>query len=132
MFLRRSPLITPSGTAIGTVALLDTEPRTLSDPEVQRLETVAAMAMDQLEERRYLETFIGNPLGFAYRHRNVPGWPLELIHPGDRRYVRRAVDQGLSDTGRYELTYRIITKRGERAGLKTAGDASRLLSLERR
>ena len=97
--------------------------------------------MDQLEERRYLETFIGNPPGFAYRHRNVPGWPLELIkgdheavtgytveeaietvewaeeliHPGDRRYVRRAVDQGLSDTGRYELTYRIVTKEGASA-----------------
>ena len=94
---------------------------------------------DQEEDRRRLETLVGNLPGFVFRIRNEPGWPLvfvkgqvervlgytademeedvgwgeEVIHPEDRDYVRRATEDGFTRTGRLDLTYRVVTKEGE-------------------
>ena len=102
---------------------------------------------DQEEDRRQLETLVGNLPGFAYRHRNEPGWPLvfikgqvkdvlgytaqemkedvewaeEVIHPEDRDYVRRASEEGRTQSGQYDLTYRVLTKEGKERWVRERG-----------
>ena len=46
------PLVTPDGHRIGSLCLLDTAPRTMSTAELERLEDLAALAMEGLELRR--------------------------------------------------------------------------------
>ncbi len=46
------PLETPDGYRIGTFCMLDTEPRTLSAEELDRLDDLAEMVMNELELRR--------------------------------------------------------------------------------
>ncbi|MFB6272211.1 MAG: PAS domain S-box protein [Salinibacter sp.] len=49
------PLATPEGHRIGTLCVLDVEPRSPSDEDLSRLEDLAEMAMDELELRREAE-----------------------------------------------------------------------------
>ena len=52
-FYAGAPLVTPGGHALGTVCVLDTEPRASFGPEQRaRLEDFAATAMSELERRR--------------------------------------------------------------------------------
>ena len=51
-FYAGSPITTPDGHVLGTVCVLDTEPRTPSEQKLQRLDHLAQMAVDRLEERR--------------------------------------------------------------------------------
>jgi PAS domain S-box-containing protein len=95
----------------------------------------------QLAERtRRLETLIDNLPGIVYRARNERGWPIEnlegeveqltgyraesieggavswedeVLHPGDRDRVWEEVQKALEDRGSFEVTYRIVTNRGE-------------------
>ncbi|MFC7058608.1 response regulator [Halovenus salina] len=104
------------------------------------------------ERTRRLETLIGNLPGMVYRCKNKQQWPMEtvegeverltgyssdtlegnevlwgeeIIHPEDRETMWEAVQDGLSERGVFEVTYRIITKGGttkwmwERVGAST-------------
>ena len=51
-FYAGAPLETPDGVRIGTLCVLDTEPRSFSDADRKHLETLGAMVMDKLEDRR--------------------------------------------------------------------------------
>jgi PAS domain S-box-containing protein len=51
-FYAGAPLVTPDGYRIGTLCVLDTEPRHPSEKAVNQLEDLSAMVMDELELRR--------------------------------------------------------------------------------
>ncbi len=105
------------------------------------LNAVGAYRSQQLaqERTRRLETLISNLPGIVYRCRNDPKWPMEtvegevkeltgyspdvlenddvlwgeeIIHPDDREEVWEAVQEGLSEDGTFEVTYRIVTNEG--------------------
>ncbi|MGB3494220.1 MAG: GAF domain-containing protein [Elainellaceae cyanobacterium] len=46
------PLITPGGHSIGTLCIIDYQPRELSEPQVQMLNALARQVVTQLEQRR--------------------------------------------------------------------------------
>ncbi len=50
-FYAGAPLVTPGGHILGSVCVIDTEPRTLSEREATTLKDLAALAMDELELR---------------------------------------------------------------------------------
>ena len=90
--------------------------------------------------RRRLETLTSNLPGIAYRARNEPGWPMEVVrgecevvtgysadavesgtvswgddvlHPDDREEMWGAVQEAIEDDRPFEVTYRIRTKSRE-------------------
>ncbi|PSQ68800.1 MAG: hypothetical protein BRD29_02940 [Bacteroidetes bacterium QH_2_67_10] len=54
-FYAGAPLRTPDGYALGTLCVMDTQPRAFSDEDVTHLRDFAAAAMDALEQRRRAE-----------------------------------------------------------------------------
>ncbi|MFC4426074.1 diguanylate cyclase domain-containing protein [Deinococcus navajonensis] len=50
-----APLRTPLGHRIGTLCVMDTEPRCLNDQDLQALQDLAAMAMSELELRAHVQ-----------------------------------------------------------------------------
>ncbi len=50
-FYAGAPLKTPEGLHLGTVCVLDVEPRTVTEQQLKMLETLSAIAMDELELR---------------------------------------------------------------------------------
>lgn len=50
-FYAGAPLVTPDGHVLGSVCALDTEPRSISEAEAERLRDLAAMVVDKLELR---------------------------------------------------------------------------------
>ncbi len=51
-FYAGAPMITPDGHVLGTVCVLDTEPRSPTEEQLDQLDSLAQMAVDQLEQRR--------------------------------------------------------------------------------
>jgi len=54
-FYAGAPLVTPDGHRLGTLCVLDTEPRSPSDALVNRLSDLAALVVDELELRREVD-----------------------------------------------------------------------------
>lgn len=50
-FYAGAPLLDPEGNAIGTIAVLDHQPRRLEESQIESLGTLASLAVDQLEMR---------------------------------------------------------------------------------
>lgn len=51
-FYAAAPLVTPDGYRLGTINVIDREPRTISDDEVATLRDLAAVVVDEMEVRR--------------------------------------------------------------------------------
>ena len=51
-FYAGAPLVTPDGVRVGTLCVLDTEPRSFPDARYDQLQDLAAMVVDELELRR--------------------------------------------------------------------------------
>ena len=110
------------------------------DGEVVRVVGFTRDITGRREQARQLETLISNLPGIAYRARNEPGWPMDVvrgeceavtgypaeavesgavswggdvIHPEDREEMWDAVQDALEDGRPFEVTYRIRTKSGE-------------------
>jgi PAS domain S-box-containing protein len=113
------------------------------------------------ESERKLSTLMANLQGMAYRCRNDPDWTMlfmsegcrlltgyqpsafiekrvaynDLIHPNDREYVWRQVQQSLEKREPFQLRYRIRTATGEEKWIREQGvgvftDDGRLEALE--
>lgn len=77
-FYAAAPIVSPGGHALGTVCVLDRQPRSLSDGQRLGLLALARVAMDQLEKRRLAslveqhgildaESIVGTPKALARR-----------------------------------------------------------------
>ncbi len=92
------------------------------------------------ESERRLRTLMDNLPGMAYRCRNAPGWPMQivsegvrqltgyapdeisgegtveygdLVHPDDREMVWREVQKAVESGGPFELEYRLLRRDGQ-------------------
>jgi diguanylate cyclase (GGDEF)-like protein/PAS domain S-box-containing protein len=86
-FYAGMPLVAPDGCAIGTLAVMDRVPRTLSDEQAEALQTLAAQVMAQFElrRRRHAEDAAGAREGqnmallrIAGKVSRVGGWEVAL------------------------------------------------------
>jgi PAS domain S-box-containing protein len=110
------------------------------DGDVVRVVGFTRDITERREQSRRLETLISNLPGIAYRARNEPGWPMEVVrgeceeltgytaeavesgavswggdvlHPDDRERIWDTVQGFLEEDRPFEVTYRIRTEEGE-------------------
>ena len=118
-FYAGAPLRASGGLNIGTLCVLDTRPRTLSDGDRQSLADLAAIVMDALDtrliidraetaERRFIDAVECLPDGFVLfdkddrlvlsntRYREIYAETAEFIQPGARfaDLIRKGVERG--------------------------------------
>jgi PAS domain S-box-containing protein len=102
---------------------------------------------DRVASKLQLDTIVDNLPGYVYRYQYGSGQPSEfvkgspesvtgytaaeleanlvhavdIVHPEDRKGVLAAVEDALESTGKFDLTYRIITKSGEERWVRDQG-----------
>jgi len=117
----------------------DTQPVFAEDGTVERIVGQVRDITEEKERERHLETIVDNLPGYVYRHGYDPEYPLqfvkgdaetvtgytateleddvvlaeEIIHPDDRENLWSEHIEGIAETGRFDSTYRIITKGGD-------------------
>ncbi|HEY7766911.1 PAS domain S-box protein [Longimicrobium sp.] len=144
------PLLSPDGFALGTLCVGDFAPRRWTEEELQVLSDLADAVSTEVElrrevrrreqardeaaeSRRLLSTLLEHIPGAAYRCRNEPHWPVELvsmgvaeltgyppeaftegkvtfgqlIHPDDRGQVWNAVQEAVAAPRPFRLEYRV-------------------------
>jgi signal transduction histidine kinase len=103
-FYAGAPIVTPTGRALGTVCVIDQQPRELADEQVEALRRLARLASSLLQARRPAVP------GRAAERREHPGYSeqveqlqaasdasLELLSLVDAGYVYRHVNQTFLD-----------------------------------
>ena len=125
----------PEGARVGTLALIDTQPRQLSPPELEALSDLAAMVDVELLTLRF--NIATQAAGVGVHERAANGgdmwwsegmWEmfgqdpnrfrptfakwLELVHPEDRDYVRANAGSFLKERTSANLRYRIVRPDG--------------------
>jgi PAS domain S-box-containing protein len=117
------------------------------DGNVVRIVGLVRDITEQKERELHLETIIDNLPGYVYRHGYDPEYPLEfvkgdaelitgytateledqvvhaedIIHPEDRAGLWSNHIKGLEATGRFDSTYRIVTKDGDVRWIRDQG-----------
>jgi len=117
----------------------DTQPIRDDDGTTLRIVGQVRDITEQKQRELHLETIIGNLPGYVYRHEYDSEYPLlfvkgdaetvtgytateleeeviraeEIIHPDDREDLWADHIAGLESSGRFDSTYRIITKDGD-------------------
>jgi PAS domain S-box-containing protein len=125
----------------------DTQPILDRNGNVARIVGQVRDITEQKERELHLETIIDNLPGYVYRHEYEPEYPLqfvkgdaksitgyttteleedvvlaeEIIHPDDREDLWEDHLQGIETTGRFDSTYRIITKDGDIRWIRDQG-----------
>ncbi|GAA0508163.1 PAS domain S-box-containing protein [Halorubrum aquaticum] len=125
----------------------DTHPVLDEDGNVVRIVGQVRDVTEQKERTLHLETIIGNLPGYVYRHEYDPEYPLrfvkgdaesitgytaaeleddvvlaeEIIHPDDREGLWTDHIEGIEATGRFDSTYRIVTKDGDVRWIRDQG-----------
>lgn len=125
----------------------DTKPIQNEDGDVVRIVGLVRDITERKERELHLETIIENLPGYVYRHGYDPDYPLEfvkgdaeqitgyttseledqvinaeeIIHPDDREGLWSNHIEGLEGEGRFDSTYRIITKEGEERWIRDQG-----------
>jgi PAS domain S-box-containing protein len=125
----------------------DTHPVLDEDGNVVRIVGQVRDVTEQKERAIHLETIIDNLPGYVYRHEYAPEYPLrfvkgdaesitgytateleddvvlaeEIIHPDDREDLWTDHIEGIETTGRFDSTYRIITKDGDVRWIRDQG-----------
>ena len=149
-FYAGTPLITPDGHTLGTLAVSDTTPHTPSEEVLKQFENMAAMVIDELELRRsatdqrlQLALEAANAGTFVYdvetrqtdwdeRTCSIYGLPEDhepaprtslvgIAHPEDTDAVQQEFLDAIRDGSRYEVDYRIIRPDGEIRYVHSAG-----------
>ncbi|EMA59592.1 PAS domain-containing protein [Halorubrum lipolyticum] len=125
----------------------DTQPILSDDGDVVRIVGQVRDITSEKERTLHLETIIGNLPGYVYRHAYDPEYPLqfvkgdaesitgyttseleddvvlaeEIIHPEDRGDLWADHLEGIESMGRFDSTYRIITKDGDTRWIRDQG-----------
>jgi PAS domain S-box-containing protein len=125
----------------------DAKPIVGADGTVSRIVGHVRDVTERKQGELQLETVIGNLPGYVYRHEFTSDYPLEfvkgdaesvtgyttteleedvtlaeeIIHPDDRADVWETGMESIEETGRYDITYRIVTKGGEQRWIRDQG-----------
>lgn len=125
----------------------DAKPIVDDDGTVSRIVGHVRDVTERKQGELQLETIIQNLPGYVYRHKFTPEYPLEfvkgdaesvtgyttteleedvslaeeIIHPDDRENVWETGMESIQEAGRYDITYRIITKHGEQRWIRDQG-----------
>ena len=114
--------------------------RNLEDHVNQRTSQLEETSLELQENKRFLETLVGNLPGIVYQNKNDENWTLEyisegcydltgysaeqllnknisvgrdIIHPKDQQRVRMEVQKSLQKRHSFKVTYRIVTADNE-------------------
>ena len=137
-FYAGAPLTTRDGFNLGTLCVIDREPRELSEQEIDTLEDMAAIVMDELELRMSVRTIVEREQalrGFAERTAralqesllppalpSIPGVEVAAFyHPADDSVVGGDFyDVFALDGGRWALVVGDVSGKGAEAAAVTA------------
>ena len=137
------PLCLSSGEALGTLCVIDTQPRELTEAARESLRELAIQATELLESRRRIERFeravdgssdglwdhdpVTGTVWYSDRFKELVGrdprdpdsFPhviaswMDLLHPDDSDRVLAAVDAHLEDDASYDIQYRLRMPTGD-------------------